>query len=471
VDLRDYLRTIRRRWRLIAACLFVAVATAGVFTLRATPQYASTVQLFVSTPQSDSSAAYQGGLFSEQRVTSYADLVGGEEIAQRVVERLDLEQDAASLSEQVSAEVVPETVLLNVTVTDPVPERAQALATAFAEEFTSFIEELETPPGQAQAPIKASIVDAADVPLEPVTPQPLRNLGLATTLGLLLGAGAAVLRETLDMSIRTPEDLSSATEAPLMGSISFDPRAAKQPLVTSLDSHSPRLEAFRVLRTNLQFVDVDRPSKVFVLTSSVPGEGKTTTACNLAITLAQAGQRVALLEGDLRRPKVSEYLRLESVVGVTTVLVGRVTLADAIQDWGDDALSVLTSGATPPNPSELLQSQAMADLLRQLRQHFDVVLIDAPPLLPVTDAALLASQADGALLIVRHGKTSREQVRGSVERLQAVDARLIGIVLNMAPQRGDGYYYGYGYGYGYAPVVGRRKAAEEVPADQLTRQS
>lgn len=467
MELRDYLRIVRRRWRLIAGCLLVAVAAAALLTLRATPQYASTVQLFVSTPQSDSSAAYQGGLFSQQRVTSYAGLVGGEEIAQRVIDRLDLDDSAAVLSQQINASVVPETVILNITVTDPVPERAQALATAVGEEFTSLVQELETPPGKQRAPIKASIVDAADLPSTPVSPQPLRNVGLAMVLGLLLGVGAAVLRETLDTSIRNPEDLSTATDAPVMGSIAYDPRAAREPLVTSLDSHSPRLEAFRVLRTNLQFVDVDRTSKVFVVTSSVPGEGKTTTACNLAITLAQAGQRIALVEGDLRRPKVAEYLRLEAVVGVTTVLVGRLSLAEALQDWGEPALSVLTSGATPPNPSELLQSHAMAELLTQLRQHFDVILIDAPPLLPVTDAALLSAQADGALLIVRHGKTTRDQVRGSAERLEAVGGRLTGVVLNMAPQRGEPGYY-YGYGYGYAPVAGRRRASgDEIPADQL----
>jgi len=468
MELHDYVKVLRRRWRLIAGCLLAAIAVAVLVTLRATPQYASTVQLFVSTPQSDSSAAYQGGLFSQQRVTSYADLVSGEEITQRVVDRLGLETTASGLSDQISARVVPETVILEVTVTDPEAKRAQQVATAVADEFTTFVQDLERPPGKEQAPIKATVVDAADLPTSQVSPQPVRNIALATTLGLLVGVGAAVLRETLDTSVRGPEDLAAATNAPLMGSITYDASAPKTPLVTALARHAPRLEAFRVLRTNLQFVDVDRPSKVFVVTSSVPGEGKTTTACNLAITLAQAGRRVALVEGDLRRPKIAEYMRLESMVGVTTVLVGRLNLADAAQDWGEEQMKVFTSGAIPPNPSELLQSHAMADVLSTLRGHFDVIIIDAPPLLPVTDAALLAAQADGALLVVRHAKTTRDQVSAAVERLEAVGGRLVGIVLNMTPQRAASGYYSSGYGY--APVEGRRRSTQSSqPADLVRR--
>jgi capsular exopolysaccharide synthesis family protein len=462
VQLGDYLGVIQRQWRLIVVCVLLAVGLGALLTLRATPQYAATSRLFVSTPGSDTSAAYQGGLFSQQRVSSYADLVTGDEIAQRVIDRLGLHEQASQLSGQISANVVPETVILDVTVTDPNPRLAQRLDRAVAQEFTDYITELETPPGRHRAPIKATVVDPAPLPRVAVSPQPLRNVGLAALLGLLLGVGAAVLRETLNTSVRTPEDIAAASEAPILGSIAYDADAAKQPLVTSLDTHAPRVEAFRVLRTNLQFVDVDRASKLFLVTSSLPGEGKTTTATNLAVTLARAGQRVVLLEGDLRRPKVAEYLGLESVVGLTTVLVGRLAMNEALQPWGRDGLVVLTSGATPPNPSELLQSHSMARVLADLRRRFDVIVVDAPPLLPVTDAALLAAQADGTLLVVRHGRTKREQVRGSVERVHAVGGHLVGVVLNMAPHRGsDAYSYGYGYGYGYAPAAGRRRA--DVP--------
>jgi len=259
--------------------------------------------------------------------------------------------------------------------------------------------------------------------------------------------------------------VESILGAPVLGSVRFDSQAAKRPLVTALDSHHPRVEAFRVLRTNLQFVDVDQPSKVYAVSSSIPEEGKTTTAANLAITLAQTGARVVLVETDLRRPKISEYLRAEGAVGLTTVLIGLIDLADAVQHFGDDGLQVITSGANPPNPAELLQSRGMSDVIAKLRQAYDIVLLDAPPLLPVTDAALVGVQADGVLLVVRHGVTTRAQLREAHDRLANVGARVVGAVINRAPVRGSdsyGYSYGYGYGYGQSPSGGRPVTAPAV---------
>lgn len=454
MELRDYLRIMRRRWTLIVACVLLAVGAAAVVTMRATPQYASTSRLFISTPSGASADAYQGGLFSQQRVASYADLITGEDLAQRVIDKGELSESAAALSAQITSEVAPETVILEVTVTDPVPGRAQLLARAVAQEFTGFVTELETSPGKSTSPIKATVVDAADLPTSPVSPQPVRNLGLAAIMGLLLGLGLAVLRETLDTSVKSAQDISNTIGTALLGTIQYDARAAKQPLLTELDTHAPRVEAFRVLRTNLQFVDVDRELKVVVVTSALPAEGKSTTAINLAITLAQTGQRVLLIEGDLRRPKLPAYLRLEPTVGLTTVLIGKVALEDAIQPWGDDGLHVITSGTTPPNPAELLQSQAMETVLAKARADYDVVLLDAPPLLPVTDGALLATQADGAILVVRQGKTTKDQLGEAYQRLMSVDARVLGSVLNMSPERGAD---SYSYGYGYAPLQSARR--------------
>ena len=458
MELRDYIRILRRRWQLITASMLVAVAAAAGLSLLQTPQYAATAELFVSTTASDDAAAYQGGLFSQARVTSYADLITGEEIASRVVEDPEIGGTAQDLSEQLTSTVVPETVLFNITATDPDPGRAQLIANAVAEEFTTYVDQLETPAGRRNPPVKASVTDPADLSTSPVSPQVLRNVGLAAVLGLLLGIGLAVLRETLDTSVKNVGEVEEILGASVLGTVRFDAGAQKRPLITSLDSHHQRVESFRVLRTNLQFVDVDSPSRVYVVSSSLPEEGKTTTAANLAIMLAQAGLRVCLVETDLRRPKISEYLRVEAAVGLTTVLIGRIDLADAVQHYGDDGLHILTSGATPPNPAELLQSRGMSDVVTRLRRHYDIVLLDAPPLLPVTDAALLGAQADGVLIVVRHGSTSRDQLREAGDRLSAVGARVIGAVLNRAPTRGgDAYGYGYGYGYGYRPEPGRRR--------------
>ncbi|WP_181309512.1 polysaccharide biosynthesis tyrosine autokinase [Nocardioides campestrisoli] len=454
MELRDYWRIIQRRWMFILATIAVCLGVAALLTFNATPQYSSSARLFVSTSQSDTSQAYQGNLFATQRVSSYADLVGGRELAEVVGQRLDLDEDEiASLPERVEASVVPETVILSITATDPDARAAQTLAQAYVEELQDLIRELETPSGEERAPIKATVVDDASFEDTPVSPQPVRNFGLAGVLGLLLGLGIAVLREVMDNTVKTGEQATESGGAPVLGSIAFDSSAPKRPLISSLEPHAPRVEAFRVLRTNMQFVDVDRAGgRAYVVSSSIPGEGKTTTSVNLALATAQAGTKVVVVEADLRRPRLSHALGIDNTIGLTTALVGKVSLDDALQEQ-ESGLTVLPSGAIPPNPSELLQSHAMEELLAELRSRFDLVILDAPPLLPVTDAALIASQADGALLVARYGKTTKDQLTHAVERLDAVGARTVGVVLNMVPHRRGMSGYGYGYGYGYAPDV------------------
>jgi receptor protein-tyrosine kinase len=460
VELRDYLRIIRRRWILIAACVVVVTAVAALVTFRTTPMYQSEAELFVSTTvDGEASTTFQGGQFSIQRVASYAKLASGRELAQRVIDDLGLDTEAGDLTQQITATVSPETVILELAVQDSDPEQAQEIARSASQQLVGFIDDLETPPGRANAPIKASVVESASLPESPVSPQPVRNIGLGLVLGLLLGLGLAVMRELLDTSVKSAQDVAELTDTPVLGGILYDPNAPKRPLLTDLDSHSPRMEAFRILRTNLQFVEIDETKKVVVFTSSVPGEGKTSTASNIALALHDAGQKTLLIDGDMRRPQLARLFGLESAVGLTTILLGRISLGDAIQTHARSGLPVLTSGNLPPNPAELLQSQAMKQLLDDVRDTYDVVVLDAPPLLPVTDAALLAAQADGAVVVVRQGKTSRDQLTHSFERLTAVGARALGVALNMVPSKGrkSGYGYGgYGYGYGYGPETGRR---------------
>ena len=236
------------------------------------------------------------------------------------------------------------------------------------------------------------------------------------------------------------------------------PRSASSPSIrtravnpiVALDQRAVRAEAFRTIRTNLQYVDVDNPPKVVAITSAVPEEGKSTLAVNLAIALAQAGKKVVLVETDLRRPRASTYLGVESELGLTDVLAGQRTLDEALVSWNRGLLTFLPSGHTPPNPSELLASHQFAQVLATLRERFDWVIIDATPLLPVTDGAIVSKAADGAILVVRFGKTTREQLGASMAALEQVDARLLGTALNFVPRgrRGYGYKYGHGYGYG-----------------------
>lgn len=446
VDLSDYVRALRRRWFLMLVCVLASVGTAVVATSTVAPQYSSTARVFISTNQSSTSEALQGAQLSAARITSYAQMISTRELAAAVADDLDTDLGPDALRGRVTAEVVPETFIIAVQAFDSDPGTAQAMAQSFAAGLASMVEDLEISNVGDQQFIKATVFEAASFPSAPFSPQPRRNLLLGLLVGVVLALCAAVVRELLDNTIRAGADLSKTTTVPVLGDVPFDAAAQVRDFNDSLDLRAPGMEAYRVLRTNLQFVEVDSDAKIIVVTSPVPGEGKTTTSVNLAIAHAQAGQRVLLVEADLRRPRASAALGLDQSIGLTTVLIGKVELDEALQIHVNGTLHVLSSGALPPNPAELLQSRAMTELLQRLRPMYDVIIIDAPPLLPVTDAAVLAAKSDGAIVVVRHGRTRKEQLSVATSRLAQVDASAIGIVINMTRGRQDGSY-GYGYGY------------------------
>jgi capsular exopolysaccharide synthesis family protein len=442
MDLRSYLRAVRRRWWIVLAVVVVAMGVGGALTIRTRPQYASTVTFFVNTPNQGVADAYQGSLFTQQRVKSYVDLLTSDRLAQSLAAdpRIGLSTDG--VRRRISGTSEPNTVLLQATVTDTSQARALRLTEALAATFPTLIQQIETPPGAAQPTVKVELVNGPRLSTNPVSPRPARNLALAGLLGLLLGVAIAVLREQLDNTVRSSTVLQRVASAPVLGQIPFDGDGRSAPLIVGAAGQSLRAEAVRKLRTNLRFVDIQEPSRIIAVTSATQGEGKTTTCCNLAIALAETGSRVLLVDADLRRPKVAHYLGLESEVGLTDVLIGEVPVEDAVRSWGDKELFVLASGAVPPNPSELLGSRRMADLLRTLREWADIIIIDTPPLLSVTDGAVVAVQTDGAVLVTRSGKTTQAQVSAAVRALQAVAARILGSVLTMTKaSKADAYYY------------------------------
>ena len=463
MTLHDYLGILRRSWPLILATTAAGALIALGLSLIMTPIYSAQSQLFVSVKSAGQVGdAYSGGLFVQQRVKSYVDVVDPPAVLDPVIEELGLDKTYTSLAPQVSAQTPPNTVLLNVTATDTSPTQAAKIANAVATSYAAEIARLEGADTKAnQVPVQASVIKPAEVPTSPASPRTSLNVLLGLLLGLLIGVGIAVLRHTLDTSVKTVEDLEEAADSTPLGVVTYDPEANSNPLVTLRGT--PRAEAFRTIRTNLQYVDVDNPPHTVVITSSLPGEGKSTTACNLAIALAQAESRVLLLEADLRRPKVAEYLGVDGSRGLTDVLIGQATLDSALVHWQRGLLDFLPAGAIPPNPSELLGSHQMAELLKELAGRYDMVIIDAPPLLPVTDAAILSTATDGAILVAKHGSTKTEQVEDSTDALRQVNARVLGTVLNFVPLRkrkkyGYGYEYGYGYGYGYGTKESVEKA-------------
>ncbi|MDK3257140.1 polysaccharide biosynthesis tyrosine autokinase [Blastococcus capsensis] len=449
MDLKDVAQALRAGWWLVVAAVLVGVATGGALTWSATPMYASTTKLFVSTSTTtDTSSAYQGNLFSQQRVASYAELLSGVQLAARVIEELQLDMTPDELAAKVSATAVPETVILTVTVTDTSALRAQDIAASLGRQFAAQVTELETPAGSDASTVKVATVQPAALDETPVSPDAVRNVALGAVLGILAGLGLALLRSRMDDTVKTSEDVTCLTGVGLIGTVLEDPRVAEDHVVTDQNQHSIAAEAYRSIRTNLQFLNVDNPPRVIVISSATPGEGKSTLAINLATVLAQSGSRVMLVEADLRRPRVTRYMGLISGAGLTNVLGGTAMLHEVAQPWGDGRLSVLAAGPMPPNPSEMLGSRHMKMLLDDLCERYDYVLIDAPPLLAVTDAAVLTALSDGCLLTSRYGKTRQEELAEAASSLERIDATLLGVVLNRVPQSA-GAARGYGYAYSY----------------------
>lgn len=467
MEFRDYVRILHRNWILLLVFLIVGLGGGGVFAYLKTPIYEATAQLYVSvrTEGAATGELVQGTTFARQMVTSYVDVIGTALVLDPVIDDLRLDTTATELADRVSATAPVNTVMLNIAVADTDPGIAAKIANGVTRSFADVVQtRLEKPSGVgATSPVQITVVQPATAPTSPSSPNIPMALVLGALLGLAAGIALAVLRTVLDTRIHTLHDIEQLTDKPLLGGIAFDPEAPKRPLIVHADPRSPRSESFRALRTNLQFLNIDDGPRAFVISSAGPSEGKSTTTANLAIALAQTGARVALLDGDLRLPRVADYLGIEGGVGLTDVLIGRVELVDALQKWGSNQLFALPSGAVPPNPSELLGSTAMDTVLESLTEHFDYVLVDAPPLLLVTDAAVLSRKTRGVILTAASGKTKKQELEGAIRTLETAGGSLLGVIVTMLPTKGpDSYGYGaytYGSTHGQSRPTGSTRAA------------
>ena len=448
MDIRQYLRALRAHWFVVVALVMLGGVAAGTYSWLQTPQYAANVQLFVSISGSapDVVELSQGGTFAQQRVKSYSDIVNSPSVMSAVIRDLQLPYTADDLASRVKSSSPLGTVLLDIAVTDSSPTRARDIANAIATQFPQFIATIETPAGATSSPVKLSVTRSASLPAAPVSPKTTLNLALGILVGLATGVGIAVLRHTLDRTIHGKREIATVSDAAVVGEVVDDAKTKKRPLIVD-DTATPRAESFRRLRTNIRFLSIDERLRSLVVTGSLPDEGKSTVAANLAIALAQAGDTVVLIDGDLRKPSLATMFALPSGVGLTSVLLGDVTMDAALQHWRRDLpLYVVTSGPVPPNPSELLGSRRLADMVASMVANNMTVVFDSPPLLPVTDAAILARVTQGAIMVTRVGSTKIDQLETAIESLKAVDARILGVVANRVRRkkgkRGtyDGYY-------------------------------
>lgn len=429
---------------MIVAVIAIFLSVGSAYTLLQKPTYTATATVYVGTGANNSvNDQAQGAQFVQQIVRSYAVIATGAAVLDRVAEAPGIDLTAGRLRQSVSVQVPAETQLLTITAEAATPSAAARIANSVSSNLSTVVDEL-TPSAETStsaAPVQVTSVDPATAPASPSSPNTPLNVGIALILGVLVGVGLALLRQRLDTRIRDADGARAVVAAPVLGEILDDPKADIRPLITAAGRDDRRSEAFRTLRTNLEFLDYDRGSRSMVVTSSLAQEGKSVTVANLAVVLAEAGRRVIVIDADLRRPKVARVFGLEDRLGLTDVLIGSVRLEEALQSWGGGAnLTVLPAGRVPPNPSELLQSEAMRLLIERLEKTYDVVLIDTPPVVPVSDAAILTRRTRGALLVTAAGKTRSTDLRRAAENLQQVDGTVLGLVLTMVPVRHSAAY-------------------------------
>ncbi|MDQ0868256.1 capsular exopolysaccharide synthesis family protein [Arthrobacter sp. V1I9] len=485
MDLTDYLRILRVYWKAIVAFTLLGTVTAGGSTVLQPKVYSSDSSGIVVTPGSDNvSLSLAGDSLAKAKVKNYESVAKSRLVADRVIASLELKTTADALLGTISVKVPMDTAEIKVTAKSADPATAQRVADAWVNGLAAQVEAIETAtpaetivePGTAATPNAGSPANAtatavrvlplgkAVVPTSPTSPNTKLNLALGALVGLALGMAYAVVRRHLDRRLRKAAEIERLFGVPVIGTLPLDHRLDGKSTVLDSgtasqvhDAGGAMAEALRELRTNLSFLDVDQPPRIIVVTSSVQSEGKSTVTANLAVTMAAAGENVVVVDGDLRRPTLVDVFNLVPGVGVTDVLTGTTELADVLQPWGAlPNLSILGSGRIPPNPSELLGSRAMKNMLNSLAEDA-IVLIDAPPLLPVTDAAVLSRVADGAIVVIRTGKTTQEQLSQSLGNLEKVKGRILGAVLNYLPTRGTDAYSYYGT---YTSAPGPTLAAE-----------
>lgn len=449
------LRALRHNIVLIVSLTLIGLSLGLLHGITTPTRYTTTAEVFViGQAQSATGTATTVELnlartYAVQAVTSYVTIIPSALVLQPVIDDLGLDETPEQLAGRVSASAAVASTTISITVNDALPGRAARIANAVADSFATVVaEDLERPSEGRASIVRIDVIQPATVPTAASAPNQTLSLAGGGLFGLAAGILFAVLRTTLDARIRSVEDAAQATGAPVLGTTTFDTSAGARPLIVTGGGTDPRAEAYRSLRTSVQFLTPAGETPSYVVTSAGPGEGKSTTVANLAITFAESGAKVALIDADLRLPRLADYFGIEGGIGLTEVLAGRVSIADAMQRWGRGTLFLLPSGTVPPNPAELLGSAEMARLLSDMREAFDIILIDAPPVVLVTDAAVIARRTAGAILVTAADKATVPRVRDAVTNIENVGAKVLGTVVTMLPTRGPDRALTTAYGYG-----------------------
>jgi polysaccharide biosynthesis transport protein len=458
VTFREFLTVLVARWRIIALTLLTVIAAAAVQTMLTPAIYTTSAKIYLSATQPVAANGQRTGAYAigANDLATYVDVLNAPTVTGPLREKLGLKPSAPLT---VAAEVSPTSNIMTITATDGDPVTAARIANGagpiLAEVATKKFATLLAANGQA---VQSEVIAEASVPGSPTSPNAKRNLLLGGLLGLSLGIGLALLAHALDTKVRNEDDIKALSTRPLLGDIPVVKSPRDGLLTIESDPHGRHAESIRRLRTNMLFVDVTTGGHSFVITSSVPGEGKTTTTINLAMAMADAGSRVLLIDGDLRNPSVASTMGLDGSFGLTTLLLGHADPDDVIQRWRQTSLYVLPAGPVPPNPSELLGSEPMETLFGKLSHEFDFILVDSPPVVPVIDAVLINKLTHGLIMVVAADRTNKRDLASAVHSLETVDAPVAGFALNMVPATSTAHRYGY---YGQTRAAGVKRSRSE----------
>lgn len=438
LSLHDFLRLLRERWLPIVLCIVLGLAASTVSYLRTPPQYTSTVTLFMSAPVpfNNPAAAFDSSQVAGERANAYAQLANSERLAQNVISSLSLDESPGDLASSIGVTHQQSSVIIQASVTNNSADQAATLANAVGDAFIRLVEDNERTMDPKQAEhVDAHVVQAARPAAAPQSPKLLVNLALGLIVGLLVGIGIEFFRRILDVTIRSEHQLAAIIDGEALGTVPFDRSIASHPLIMDDQPQSPMAEALRKIRVRLPLPDEEGRARIIVVTSAVPGEGRTLVVGNLAMAVAEVGSRVLVVEADMRRPRMSEYFGLPHSHGLSDALREGKLSAGRARLWSVGGFDVITAGTPEPNPSRLLSSGRMTTLLEELRGEYDYILIDTPPVLPVVDAATLMPKADGVVLVVRSGRTSPEDVAAAAAAVRAASGNLLGGVLSMDRSR------------------------------------
>lgn len=442
IDLKELLQLLKKRALFIAFITILCTGISGVVSFYIfAPVYQTYTTLMIGRPQEYAGKIeYDDVLLNQKLVSTYGEIVKSRIIADELIEKLKLNLTYEKLGKKINVTLLKDTEIIKISVKDKDRKMAAKIANEIAGVFIKYV-------AQIMHIENIQIIDKAEVPLKPIKPRPIINMIVTFIVASMISTCAVIIREYLDNTIKSSEEIEKKFNLPVVGIV---PKLLKaqgnnsknnDKIIIHKDQNPLIIEAFRTLRTNIQFSGIDKALKNILITSSIAAEGKTVTSINLAYSISRTEKKVILIDCDLRKPKIHDYFDILNSTGLTTALATKIDYKNFIQVIYEGKLDLLTSGPIPPNPSELLGSKRMQLLLERVKQDYDVVILDSPSAGIVTDAAVLSTKVDGTIFVCEVGRTEMEEVNTAKAALENVNANIIGVILNKVAIEKGTYYY------------------------------